>query len=400
MAAIILAVVLCVLSVPGGLGQTFPTGCAYDATDASVGVYNCDYTALTSTPITYSSFASPYPQRLRIYKVSGTISSALFSGFSSFTTSNFDTNYVASLEIECVSNTDTTFNAGTFADMGYLQGVTIKNCKLVSIPASAFAEFGSLNYFRIEGGSIAALDTASFTGVNVSKLAVPDPSGDFTIKNCATPGTFPANMLDHLTTTKKFDFNNAALTEITTTTFALNKAVTSIVISNNAITTLTDNVFEGLDGLSSVDMTGLQWGCTCEALWFLEKFSTAGIEIVGGPVCSTPTDYADKRSTNYYSASCTTVDICNGTPGIVMGSSCMTVYQLVSYSVLLVTLVLSCVALGLVCNTRKQLTNNKNKLKNKKNSSWNKVQDALKRGGNTGQKPPAKTNAPKGKGWV
>ncbi|OWF35450.1 uncharacterized protein LOC110442951 [Mizuhopecten yessoensis] len=400
MAAIILAVVLCVLSVPGGLGQTFPTGCAYDSTDASVGVYNCDFTAITP-PLAYSAFSSPYPQRLRIYKVSGTITSGgLFSGFSSFSTADFDSNYVASLEIECVSNTDTTFEAGAFTDMGYLQGVTIKNCKIPTIAANAFSELNVLNYFRIEGGSIAALDSASFAGLNISKLSVPDPSGDFTIKNCATPGTFPANMLDHLTVTKKFDFNNIGLTEVTTSTFSLNKAVTSIALSNNAITALADNVFSGLDGLSTVDMTGLQWACTCEALWFLETFTTAGIDIVGGPVCSTPTDYTDKRSTAYYSALCSTSDVCSGTPGIAVGSSCMTIYQLVSYSVLLITLVLSCVALGLVCNTRKQLSSNKNKLKNKKNTSWNKVQDALKRGGNTGQKPPGKTTAPKGKGWV
>lgn len=284
---------MCIVNVliPGGWGQTYPAGCSYDATDASVGVYKCDFTSV-SKPIAYNNFSSPSPQRLEVYRVSGTVTSAsLFSGFASFTSTSFDSNYVASLEIECASSTNTTFEVGAFIGMGYLQGITVKNCKLTALAANVLSDFGTVDYFRIEGGSIAALEATSFAGLYVSKLSVPNPSGEFAITNCATPGTFPSTTFDHLTNTKTFNFDNAALTEIAATTFYLNTAVNNIILSNNAITSLANNVLKGLGGLSTLDMTGLKWACSCESLWFLETFPADGINIRGGPVCDTPADY-------------------------------------------------------------------------------------------------------------
>lgn len=81
--------------------------------------------------------------------------------------------------------------------------------------------------------------------------------------------------------------------------------------------------------------------------------------------------------------------------GLAMGGSCMPLYQLASYLLLLIILILSCVALGCICKTRKELTRVQRRMKNKRASSWNRVQEAMKQRSGAKQKPPVGKN-----GWV
>jgi cell division protein FtsL len=76
----------------------------------------------------------------------------------------------------------------------------------------------------------------------------------------------------------------------------------------------------------------------------------------------------------------------------------MTIYELVSYGLLAVTLIIATIALVLICHTRHKLVVAKENLEKKRNSSWARVQNALKKGGTSGQKPPMKSSQENG--WV
>lgn len=78
-----------------------------------------------------------------------------------------------------------------------------------------------------------------------------------------------------------------------------------------------------------------------------------------------------------------------------MSGQCMPLYQLMSFILLVIILVLSCLALGCICKSRKDLTRIQRRMKNKRASSWNRVQEAMKQRSGAKQKPPVGKN-----GWV
>jgi len=140
-----------------------PTGCTLDETDASTGIYKCDMTSVTP-PLAMSSFSSPNAQRLKLYNVNGNFVNK-FSGFGSYDSSTQDTNYAASLEIECTSSGTLTLTSASFTDMSHIQVFKITNCAIAAIPSSAFSQFTNLDYFLISGGTIAGLDAGSLTSM-------------------------------------------------------------------------------------------------------------------------------------------------------------------------------------------------------------------------------------------
>lgn len=81
--------------------------------------------------------------------------------------------------------------------------------------------------------------------------------------------------------------------------------------------------------------------------------------------------------------------------GIAMSGKCIPLYQMMSFILLLIILILSCVALGCICKSRKDLTRIQRRMKNKRASSWNRVQEAMKQRSGAKQKPPVGKN-----GWV
>jgi hypothetical protein len=110
-----------------------PSGCALNEVISLIGRFDCDFNSITF-PLTMTDFSSPDPQRLRIYNVSGTFPSPSFSGFNTFNTGTIDTDYPASLEIECVNGGTLDINAGTFTGMSYLQEFYITNCVISDLP--------------------------------------------------------------------------------------------------------------------------------------------------------------------------------------------------------------------------------------------------------------------------
>ncbi|KAJ8320123.1 hypothetical protein KUTeg_001710 [Tegillarca granosa] len=360
---------------------TAPTGCTYDSSD-SVGIYTCDFTAIT-LPLTYSGF-SPAPQRLVINKIDGSLGSgSTFSGFSSFSSASLDKNYIASLDLQCSTSATVslTIAAGTFTDMSYVQKLTITNCRISNLPADVFLDFGQLDTLIITGGQIDAMDAGAFNNIDIGKLdLIPQAAGLLELSNLVMPSTtLTTGIFTSLVNVSHIKLDNIGLTAVVAADFSSNTGLHTLTVSNNAITTIPTGFFTGLDGIAIVDFSGTSWDCSCTNLWFLTFADTNGIEIQGGANCGSPSSHAR----------------------IALGTSCMPIWDLIGYIILVIALVISCVALGLICHTRRQLLTAKNKLATKKNTSWNKVQEAMKRRGGAGQKPPAASTQPnKGKGWV
>ncbi|XP_060075680.1 phospholipase A2 inhibitor beta-like [Ylistrum balloti] len=388
-------------------GQSFPSGCAYSSATGTPGIFTCDFASVT-LPLTFNTFSSPYPQRLVINNVDGQLPAssptATFSGFNSMSIANLDTNYPASLEIKCASNGNLVLFAGTFSGLGYIQELKITNCVLSGgLANNVFADFGDLDSLIIDGGSINGLNADSLSGLNITRLAIPNALGMFAMMNLALDtNTFPSGFFYPLSKVKAIILDNLSTSSalsLPTDTFTQNTNLETLSLSYNSLTRLPNNVLSTLGALSFLNLTGNRWECTCENLWILTTISTQNIDVVGGMVCDSPSDYQDKRATTYYYNMCPQDDACAGTPGIVAYNSCITAWQLANYALLILVLILSALGLGLIIGTRTSLRSARLKLEMKKKSSWLKVQEAMRRGGG-GQKPPASTGPPKNAGWI
>ena len=185
--------------VPGGHGQTMPTGCTYDS-----GMFECDYSTLDSNgdiPVPAADF-SPIPQRLRLINLPSSLTSSIFdSDFAALSTSDYDTNYPATLELKCGNSNSTMSISSPFLDnMGHVQDFRIINCHLGNVPSGAFAELGTLDRFSIENGSIASMNSGLLTGVTIKKDPGASPTfpihrGEFAMRHTKLSGSLPADFL-------------------------------------------------------------------------------------------------------------------------------------------------------------------------------------------------------------
>ncbi|KAJ8320464.1 hypothetical protein KUTeg_002051 [Tegillarca granosa] len=285
--------------------STVPSGCSYDSTD-SVGIYTCDFSQL-GFPLVYYGF-SPAPQRLKLKNINGNLpGSGTFSGFSSYSSASFDTNYASSLELECITSAaaSLTITGTTFSGMGYVQQLKIKNCYTSSFPTSVFSNIIEVDSLIITGGTAAGLASDSFTGLSIKNLSVPNSQSLFEMSNTVLPGgTLPANLLSGFTDVKQIVLDNVGLTSISASDLSSNTMLTYLSLKHNSFTTIPSDLFTGLDGLNLLDVTGIDWDCSCDNLWFLEYAITNGIEITEGVICNTPTSYLVKPSKNGVSDAC------------------------------------------------------------------------------------------------
>lgn len=268
-----------------------PVGCALDDTASLIGRYDCDFNEIT-LPLTMTDFSSPDPQRIRIYNTSGTFPSPSFAGFGSFNTGTLDTDYPASLEIECVNGGTLTISAGTFDGMGYLQDFYITNCDITDLPTDVFADFGTLNYFKIEGGSIATTQSNSLNGMNILRSGSPTPLGEFVIYNVPiTSGVLASGFLDPITTVSVLILENIGLSSIDVSTFSQNTIVRNLSIAGNELQEFPNNLFSGLDGLMFLNLKSNPLNCSCSDVWFLDYLADQDVKVVGAAVCEEPASY-------------------------------------------------------------------------------------------------------------
>lgn len=282
-------------------GATYPSGCTYQEYTKPIGVYTCDFTN-ASFPVALSSFSSPNPQRLKITFFNGNlVSSSVFSGFNAYDVSTFDTNYRASLEISCATSGTLGLSTTSFTDMTYIQELRITGCNLDSgIPANVFSGM-QLDYLEIDKGIIASTDSASLTGLTIAKIStVPNPIGGFTIRNAQlTAGELAANFFSPLTSAVSITVDNANLINLTSGMFSSNTALQTINLSRNKFTKVSYNLFSGLKSLTSINMSYIDWDCTCTDLGFQHSLSSNYINLHGNIQCMTPTSYQCKYIHGY-----------------------------------------------------------------------------------------------------
>lgn len=276
-----------------------PQGCSYDSSQL---LHTCNARAW-ALPLVFSSF-SPQPQRILLREVdgelpNGTPSGPTFSGFSSINTGTFDSNYAPELIIRCTSNGQLIITKAAFADMGWVEELTIEDCDILSLPVQVFSNFGNLNRFAIIGGSIDAMVGDSFTGMNVEKMTtVPDPKGEFVIQNSRlVSGGFAFGALFSQANATRVIIENANLKSIQTDMFYALQKMTYLSLSNNPYTYLPSDLFKGINSLTTVELYGISWACTCTNIWPPTWLQSNNITMNGDPVCSTPTAYESKCPT-------------------------------------------------------------------------------------------------------
>ena len=248
----LLSWLLLLLVSHGALSQTMKTGCTYDNTAGSIGVFSCDFTLVTF-PLSYSEFNNPRAQRLRIFNVDGELKDSgpkTFSGFTSM--SSLDPDYTAYLEIECSSGSTPgalILSTGTFTDMGYLQELYIRNCRWeAGITANLFSNLNSLHILTIEGGNIASTVGDSFTSFTIDKSStLRRASAILNFTNVAlTQNTFASGFFYPLTSVETIIISNVGMSSLDRSEFSQNTKLQNLVMSYNTYTSLPNNMFADL----------------------------------------------------------------------------------------------------------------------------------------------------------
>ena len=201
-----LTVVLCNV-LPEVQSQTMPTGCSYND-----GMFECNYETLNSLsniPLNASLF-DPIPQRLRLTNLPASLSTTVFAhDFTNLSSSSYDENYPATLELKCTFNSSLgsatlTLGSGFLTNMDHIEDFKIINCHLDTIPASVFAELGTLDRFAIENGSIVAMEAGMLNGITIMRNSsafpkYPAVNGEFSIRHTKLYGNLPADLFSSQT---------------------------------------------------------------------------------------------------------------------------------------------------------------------------------------------------------
>ncbi|KAK7490991.1 hypothetical protein BaRGS_00017863 [Batillaria attramentaria] len=295
MALRLLLTVVCLVGMTSAV--TKPTGCSY-----SLGVFTCDY---------------------------------------SVNTSSFDINYPAELTIQCQTGGGglMTLAADSFTNLGYYNNIRIINCEFTAMPASSFANFGTVNYFSLEGGNMDNVDKDALLGLNVQKdSALPTPLGEFAMIDVdLVPGGLPAVPLDMFSTTTM---------------------VTKLTLDNNPFTYIPDNIFGSMPALGQVSMAGINWECTCNNLWWRDYVNSNGISFISPSTCTLPTSFYGQSTYSYYSRVCDNGLDCDGgkVPAVDFGGvTCLTALQITIYVFAILGFFGAGAALGLAIHTKRQI---------------------------------------------
>lgn len=269
-----------------------PTGCAYDTAEK---LYTCSARSW-SLPLAYSQFNDGVPQRILLKDVAGNLASNTFSGFSSINTGAFDSRFVPSLHIMCFAHSDIMFDSATFTDFGYVDEVKIIDCNILTLPANIFSLFADVNLFHIIGGAISNMNSNAFQGLNVKKMTQYDNAlGEFGIINAQIVGSnLASGALFSMTEMESLRLESAHMLVTQVDMFSKLTKLKRMVLNHNTFTKLFENVFSGIDGLSYLEVHGIQWYCTCGYLWFLEYVKQNNITVSGDLICANPPEVVSK----------------------------------------------------------------------------------------------------------
>ncbi|XP_033724856.1 leucine-rich repeat transmembrane protein FLRT3-like [Pecten maximus] len=249
---------------------------------------------------------------------------------------------------------------GALAGMNYIQDFRIINCNIYNIPDEMFADLVELNYLGIEGGTIHTFGFNTFTLLNIYAMDFTsnrESSGTLSIRNCnIVDGKLPNGLLYSLTNIKHIILENANIATLQSDMFQVTTKVMSLTFTNNPLTSLPQNLFNSMLGLVSVEADGIAWECSCTNLWFLDYAETNNVTLRGDYVCASPADEQGKRLHAYRKQYCTTEEICGSVSGVAIGSYCLSAWSISNSCVMLISLTISCVALGIAICTVKELS--------------------------------------------
>ncbi|XP_076472243.1 uncharacterized protein LOC143301740 [Babylonia areolata] len=325
-------VVLAVMVGERGVGAqiTKPAGCTHNS-----GVFTCDFRFVS--PLDATGFDPP-PQRLVMEEVDGNFFSSHMVNFNQVDQTKFDINYPAELTIICITGGGGVLqlDATSFTGMAFYNEIRIINCDFTSISASAFAAFGVVNHFSLEGGTVNSIDANAFLGLNVIKdTSLPTPKGSFAMIDVdVVSAGLPSGIFSNMTEANEIILSNSRLFTIDLDLFSAATKVTKITLDHNTFTSLPDNLFTGLTALGQVSLSGVPWECTCNNLWFLSHFQDNSIQLVSPSTCTLPSTYF-------------AVDL--------GGVTCLTVLQLVIYIFAIIGFFGGMAALAIAIQTKRQV---------------------------------------------
>ncbi|XP_033764178.1 uncharacterized protein LOC117345252 [Pecten maximus] len=329
-----------------------PQGCTYDST---LKEYTCNARSW-SPPLVYSDFDN-VPQVLKLIEIDGALSytgPATFSGFENVNTALFDGNIVPALHIRCVSGGSLIMYNGTFANMDWVKELRIFDCMILSIPDDVFSSFGTLNYFSIDGGSISNMGFNCFNGVNIERMnSVPEPLGMLALRNTQiTSGGLANGVLYSLANVSTIILDNIHVRVIQKDMFQASTKVTHISMKNNPFIALPADMFDKTTSLTTLEISGIDWVCTCPNLWIWSFLSTHNVSLTGDIVCASPT--ANLRAAEYYKQQCDTTSACGDDTGVVIGTYCYVISDIVFHGVLLITFIIALIAFAMTVHLKRQ----------------------------------------------
>lgn len=226
--------------LPEVQSQTMPTGCTYND-----GMFECNYgtlKSLSNIPLNASLF-DPIPQRLRLINLPASLATTVFAhDFTNLSSSSYDENYPATLELKCTFNSSLgsvilTLGTGFLTNMEHIEDFKIINCHLDTIPAGAFAELGTLDRFVIENGSIVAMDAGMLNGINIMRNSSAFPkypaiNGEFSIRHTKLYGNLPTDLLSSQTSLYSVVLDVSIFTCVYVTDILVNKNLDLSKFSN------------------------------------------------------------------------------------------------------------------------------------------------------------------------
>ncbi|OWF35449.1 platelet glycoprotein V-like [Mizuhopecten yessoensis] len=353
-----------------------PQGCTYDSSKTE---YSCSARSW-SLPLVYSDFDN-IPQVLKLVDIDGSLSytgPATFSGFENINTALFDGNLVPALHLRCIGGGSLIVYNGTFDNMGWVKELRIFDCMILSLPDDVFSSFGTLNYFSIDGGSISSMGFNCFNGVNIERMdSVPEPLGMLALRNTQiTSGGLPNGVLYSLVNVSTIILDNTHMRVVQKDMFQASTKATHISMKNNPFISLPVDMFEKTTSLTTLELTGIDWVCTCPNLWIWTHLTTYNVSLVGDIVCSSPT--ANLRAAEYYKTECDDSTPCGDETGIVIGSYCYLIGDITFHGVLLITFIIALVAFAMTVHLKRQTADRKpgDKPRGKRKASgsqWKKV---------------------------
>ncbi|RUS83172.1 hypothetical protein EGW08_009072 [Elysia chlorotica] len=338
------------------LAQTIPSGCLYEN-----GIFKCDYRFCT--PLEPSMF-DPSPQRLVIYNIDGGMNVSMFPSWNTMNNTGFDSNYDASLSLSCLQGGGLMeLTSASFDGMDIWQNVDITNCEIPSLPSRAFSNFGTLNYFGIQGGKVDDVQANALTGLTVRRDPNSvSPSGELSIIDVEFPDdTFPVAFLSSQESVSTLTIHRAGLASVPSDFLSHMVNLTTLSLDNNEFTELPDTLFNNLKALTTLNAGGIHWDCTCEKLWWIEYVATHGMRITSEMLCYTPLSYYGQRTTIYYTNSCSKGLVCDdgSLPAVNLGDvTCLTYLQIFIYTLAVLGFMGMSAVGGCWLHTRRQLKRN------------------------------------------